>query len=126
MTEDEISYKIRGAIFNVYNGLGPGLLESVYQKAMMYELNKQGLKADEQVNVPIMYDGHNLGEDLKLDILVEDSVIIELKSVSEMKDVYYKQLLTYLKLSHRHLGLLVNFNTDNIRESIHRILNGYK
>lgn len=126
MTEDEISYKIRGAIFNVYNGLGPGLLESVYQKAMMYELNKQGLKADEQVNVPIMYDGHNLGEDLKLDILVEDSVIIELKSVSEMKDVYYKQLLTYLKLSQKHLGLLVNFNTANIKESIHRILNGYK
>lgn len=126
MTEDEISYKIRGAIFNVYNGLGPGLLESVYQKAMMYELNKQGLKADEQVNVPIMYDGHNLGEDLKLDILVEDSVIIELKSVSETKDVYYKQLLTYLKLSQKHLGLLVNFNTANIKESIHRILNGYK
>ena len=125
MTENEISYKIRGAIFKVYNTLGPGLLESIYQEALVYQLRKDGLEVGEQSPVPVFYDGQKLKENLKLDIIVENTVIIELKSVSELKNLFYKQLLTYLKLSHKHLGILVNFNTDCIKDEIHRVLNGY-
>ena len=125
MTENEISYKIVGAIYKVYNELGPGLLESIYEDALCYQLRKDGLKAESQVRVPVVYDGHVLPGELRLDILVEDSVIIELKSVTEMKDVFYKQLLSYLKITHLHLGLLVNFCTTDIRHSIYRKVNGY-
>ena len=127
MTENEITYKIRHAIFDVYNELGPGLLESVYQEAMTYQMRIDGLKVDEQVSVPVIYKGQLLQKaDLKLDLLVEGCVIVELKSVAEMKKVFFKQLQTYLKLSNLHCGILVNFNTDNIIDSIHRVFNGYK
>ena len=127
MTENEITYKIRHAIFDVYNELGPGLLESVYQEAMTYQMRVDGLKVDEQVSVPVIYKGQLLQKaDLKLDLLVEGCVIVELKSVAEMKKVFFKQLQTYLKLSNLHCGILVNFNTDNIIDSIHRVFNGYK
>ncbi len=125
MTENEISYKIVGAIYKVYNELGPGLLESIYADALCYQLRKEGLKAENQVRVPVVYDGHVLPGELRLDILVEDTVIIELKSVTEMKDVFHKQLLSYLKITHLHLGLLVNFCTTDIRHSIYRKVNGY-
>lgn len=118
MTENEISYKIRGAIFKVYNALGSGLLESVYQEALVYQLRKDGLKAEEQVSVPIFYDGHKLKDDLKLDILVEDKVVIELKSVKELKEVFFKQTKSYIVLAHKKLGLLVNFTTSDINSSI--------
>ena len=127
MTENEITYKIRHAIFDVYNELGPGLLESVYQEAMTYQMRIDGLKVDEQVSVPVIYKGQLLQKaDLKLDLLVEGCVIVELKSVAEMKKVFFKQLQTYLKLSKLHCGILVNFNTDNIIDSIHRVFNSYK
>ena len=127
MTENEITYKIRHAIFDVYNELGPGLLENVYQEAMTYQMRVDGLKVDEQVSVPVIYKGQLLQKaDLKLDLLVEGCVIVELKSVAEMKKVFFKQLQTYLKLSKLHCGILVNFNTDNIIDSIHRVFNGYK
>ena len=127
MTENEITYKIRHAIFDVYNELGPGLLENVYQEAMTYQMRIDGLKVDEQVSVPVIYKGQLLQKaDLKLDLLVEGCVIVELKSVAEMKKVFFKQLQTYLKLSNLHCGILVNFNTDNIIDSIHRVFNGYK
>ena len=100
MTENEISYKVIGAIYKVYNELGPGLLESVYEAALCYQLRKDGLKVDNQVILPVIYDGHVLPVDLRLDVLVEDKVIVELKAVAEMKAVYGKQLLTYLKISH--------------------------
>jgi GxxExxY protein len=125
MTENEITYKIRGAIYDVYNALGPGLLESVYQEALAYQLRKDGLNVKEQTPVPVIYDGHRLSADLHLDMLVNDTIIVELKSVSEMKKLFFKQTLTYLKLSHKHLGILVNFNTDKINDSIHRVVNGY-
>ena len=125
MTENEISYKIRGAIYTVYKELGAGLLESVYEEALCFELSQQGMKVARQVELPVIYKGVRLNHTLRLDIVVEDKVIIELKSVSDMKDVYYKQLLTYLKLSGLKLGILVNFNTDNIiRNGIFRIVNG--
>ena len=122
MTENEISYKIVGAIYKVYNALGPGLLESVYETALCYQLHKEGLQVQRQVNLDVVYDGHVLPCDFRLDLMVENKVIIELKSVSEMKDLYKKQLLTYLRLAHLKLGILVNFNTMNIRESICRVV----
>ena len=114
MTENEISYKVIGAIYKVYNELGPGLLESVYEAALCYQLRKDGLKVDNQVRLPVIYDGHVLPVDLRLDVLVEDKIIVELKAVAEMKAVYGKQLLTYLKISHLKLGLLVNFDTSGV------------
>jgi GxxExxY protein len=124
MTENEVSYKIRNAIFKVYNELGPGLFESVYETALIYQLRKDGLKAIEQVEVPVYYDEQKLEIGFRIDILVEDLVIIEIKSVEEISKVHHKQLLTYLKLTEIRLGLLVNFNTYNIGDSIIRKVNG--
>ena len=118
--ENDLSYTIIGAIYNVYNNLGPGLLESVYESALTYEVTKKGLRVDRQVEVPILYENIKIESNLRLDMLVEDLVIVELKSVLEMKDVFYLQIDTYLKLTGKHLGLLVNFNTDDIVHSIHR------
>jgi GxxExxY protein len=123
MTENEITYEIRGAIYDVYKALGPGLLESVYEEALCFELQQRGLKVERQKHVPIIYKGNVLNTELRLDILVEDEVIVELKSVEEMKNVFGKQLLTYLRLLDKRLGLLVNFNTDNILNSITRVVN---
>ena len=124
MTDNDITYQIRGAIYDVYKNLGPGLLESVYEEAMVYELQKRGLKVERQVEVPIHYDGHLLKTSLRLDLLVEGRVIVELKSVKEMQDVFWKQTRTYLRLLGLNVGILVNFNTDDILDdSIHRIVN---
>lgn len=124
MTENDISYQIRGAIFEVYNSLGPGLLESVYEEALVYELQQRGLKVERQMKVPIIYKGVVLRTDLRLDLLVEDQVIVEIKSTTELQDVFYKQILTYLKLMNKKLGILVNFNTADLGDSIKRIVNG--
>ena len=125
MTDNEITYQIRGAIYDVYKALGPGLLESVYEEAMVYELQKRGLKVTRQMEVPIHYDGHILKTPLRLDLLVEDRVVVELKSVKELQDVFFKQTRTYLRLLNLQVGILVNFNTDDILEdSIHRVVNG--
>ena len=123
MTVNEITYEIRGAIYDVYKELGPGLLESVYEEALCFELGQRGLKVERQVQVPIMYKGNVLKTELRLDVLVEDKVIVELKSVEEMKKVFAKQLLTYLRLMDKKIGLLVNFNTDNILTSLTRVAN---
>jgi len=122
MTDNEITYQIRGAVFNVYNAFGPGLLESVYEEALVYELEQHGLKVERQKSVPISYRGNILKTELRLDLLVEDQIIVELKSVEEMKPVFYKQLKTYLKLMNKHLGLLVNFGENDMNAGIHRII----
>ena len=125
MTDNQITYQIRGAIYDVYKALGPGLLESVYEEAMVYELQKRGLKVTRQMEVPIHYDGHILKTPLRLDLLVEDRVVVELKSVKELQDVFFKQTRTYLRLLNLQVGILVNFNTDDILEdSIYRVVNG--
>lgn len=124
MTENEISYKIRGAIFNVYNYLGPGLLESAYETALKIELEKAGLQVETQVYLPIVYGGVTISKAYRIDILVEKKVIIELKAVQHVSDVCYKQLLTYLKMTGLKLGILVNFDTTDIASSIHRSVNG--
>lgn len=123
MTDNEITYQIRGAIFDVYNTLGPGLLESVYEEALVFELLQRGLKVTRQMEVPILYKGNSLKTPLRLDLLVEDQVIVELKSVEEMKPVFAKQLLTYLRLLEKRVGLLVNFSSEDIRAGIIRIAN---
>jgi GxxExxY protein len=123
MTENEISYLIRGAIFKVYNTLGAGLFESVYSPVLKYELEKLGLNVKTEVAIPLIYDNLNFDIGFRLDLLVNDKVIIELKSVEKLNEVYFKQLITYLKLTNLKLGLLVNFNTDNIATSIFRKVN---
>ena len=125
MTDDEITYKIRGAIYKVYNAFGPGLLESVYEAALCHQLRKEGLTVENQVKLDVVYDGVVLPVDFRLDILVEKSVIIELKSVEELKPVHHKQLMTYLRIAKKHVGILVNFNTDRIDNEIYRKVNGY-
>lgn len=125
MTDNEITYRIRGAVYKVYNELGPGLLESVYEAALCYQLRKDGLRVENQVRLDVFYDNTILPVDYRLDLLVEDSVIVELKSVEEIKPLHHKQLLTYLRIADKRIGLLVNFNTDDIERSIIRKINGY-
>lgn len=124
MSENEISYKIRGAIFKVYNTLGPGLLESAYEAALMYEIAKLGLNVNSQVALPLVYDEIKMEVGYRIDLLIEDKVIIEIKSVENLAEVHHKQVITYLKLSGKKLGLLVNFNCVKIDESIFRKVNG--
>ena len=125
MTDNDITYQIRGAIYDVYSKLGPGLLESVYEEALIYELEKRGLLVERQLEVPIHYDGQILKTTLKLDLLVQKRIVVELKSVKELQEVFFKQTRTYLRLLNLKVGILVNFNTNNIlKDSIHRIANG--
>ncbi len=123
MTENEISYILRGCIFKVYNSLGAGLLESAYTAAMIYEIKKAGLICRSQVPLPMIYEDVKVDIGYRLDILVENKVIIELKSIESILDVHHMQLITYLKLSGLKLGLLVNFNTTGIAGSIFRKVN---
>lgn len=124
MEENEISYKIRGAIFNVYNNLGPGLLESVYVAALQYELRKIGLSVNREVSVPVYYENEKLEVGFRLDLLIEEKVIIEVKSVEHLAEVHHKQTITYLKLTKLKLAILVNFNVENITSGIFRKVNG--
>ena len=124
MTENEISYKIRGAIFKVFNTLGPGLLESAYEAVLSYELKKEGLKVKAQVPLPLIYDEIKMEVGYRIDLFVENKVIIEIKSVENLAEVHHKQVITYLKLSGVKLGLLVNFNCSEIEKSIFRKVNG--
>ena len=112
------------AIYEVYKRLGPGLLESIYQKVLLYELKKRGLEAVSELNIPIHYDGLDFGTDLRADIVVGNKVILELKSVQELKDIHFKHTLTYLRLTGMKLGLLVNFNCVRLKDgNIRRIVN---
>ena len=124
--KDPLSYKVIGCAMEVYNVLGPGLLESAYEKALIHELQINGLSVSSQVPVEMQYKGVNLGEGLRLDLLVEDSLIVELKSIDELKPVHYKQLLTYLKLTDKRIGLLINFNVNDFRDGIKRVVNDFK
>lgn len=123
MTENDISYDIRGAAFKVHTNLGPGLLESVYEIALAHELKKMGYDVKEQIGLPVVYDDIRLEMGYPMDLLVNDLVVVEIKSVDALADVHHKQLLTYLKLSGKKLGLLINFNVSSIKDSIVRIVN---
>lgn len=106
MHENELSYAIRGAAFKVHTNLGPGLLESVYETALAYELRKEGFDVQTQVGVPVVYEDIKMEQGFRMDLLVNNKVIVEVKSVETLLDVHYKQLLTYLKLSDKKLGYL--------------------
>ena len=116
MTVDKLIYEAIGACSEVYNALGPGLLESVYEKALMQELKIRGLSVKSQVPVDIVYKGVSVGADLRLDIIVEDTLIIELKSVESLLPVHFKQVRTYMKLLDKTAGLLVNFDVNDFKQ----------
>lgn len=123
MHENEISFKIRGAIFEVYNAFGPGLLESIYEAALVKELKSRGINVVRQKPIPVFYKGEELGMGFRSDLLVEDKVIVEIKSVEQLHKVFFKILLSYLRLSDIKLGILVNFNVDKIEDGMHRMVN---
>ncbi len=124
MIENEISYEIRGSIYRVYRELGPGLLESAYEAAMIFDLESQGLKVVSQKPVPVVYQSIPLDVGFRIDLLVEDKVIVEIKSIEKLSEVHHKQVITYIKLANIKLGILVNFNSADIGTSIFRKVNG--
>jgi GxxExxY protein len=124
MNENEIAKIIVDVAYKIHVALGPGLLESAYEIVMEHELLKRGLAIRRQVDVPIEYDGIKIETAFRADLIVNDLVIIELKSVEQIHPVHAKQLLTYLKLTNKKLGLLINFNVPLIKNGITRIVNG--
>jgi GxxExxY protein len=123
MTENEISHKIIGACIEVHKQLGPGLLESSYEYCLAYELSQMGLEVKQQVALPVVYKDVKLDAGYRIDLLVDDIVIIEIKAVDALADIHTAQLLTYLKLKRLKLGMLVNFNNVKVIDGIKRIVN---
>ena len=123
MTENEIATKIIGVCINLHKTLGPGLLESVYENTLAYDLKEIGFDVKQQVTIPLIYKEVKIEAGFRIDLLVDDKVIIELKSVEKLQPVHYAQILTYLKLSGKKLGLLINFNVKLLKNGVHRIAN---
>jgi GxxExxY protein len=123
MKENEISGQIVDIAYHIHVALGPGLLESVYETVMAYEFKKRKLNFERQKPIPIIYEDVHLQQGFRADFIVENKVIIELKSVESLTGVHFKQLSTYLKLTNKHLGLLINFNTEYIKYGIRRVVN---
>jgi len=124
MTENEIAKIVVDLCVKIHKMLGPGLLESVYEAALVHELRKLGIPVQVQIDVPAEYDGSKLDVGFRADLIVDSKVIVELKSVENLSPVFKKQLLTYLRLSHLKLGLLANFNVELMKDGITRIANG--
>jgi GxxExxY protein len=120
---EDIGKNIVNAAYKVHVSLGPGLLEKVYEACLAYELRKLGYKVDRQVTVPIFYDGNVFDEGLRIDLVVEESVIIELKAVEQVNPLWKAQIISHLKLSGMELGYLINFNVARIKEGINRFVN---
>lgn len=123
MNENEISYKIIGTAIELHRNIGPGLLESVYESALCHDLTEIGLEVKKQQAMPFIYKDLKMEVGYRLDLLVNDKVIVEIKAVEDLAPVHYAQVLTYLKLSGLKLGLLINFNTKVLKDGIHRIVN---
>ena len=124
MTENDIAREIVDAAYKIHVALGPGLLERVYEVALRHELQKRGLRVARQVAVPIVYDDIEFDEGFRADLIVDDKVLVELKSVEQTARVHKKQVLTYLRLGDWRLGLLINFGEELIKDGISRIVNG--
>ncbi|MCM4160706.1 GxxExxY protein [Antarcticibacterium flavum] len=124
MTENELSFKTIGAALPLHKKIGPGLLESAYENALAYDLRQAGLEVKQQVPMPFFYKEVKLEVGYRVDLLVENKLIIEIKSLETPAPVHYAQLLTYLKLSNHKLGLLINFYCKILKDGIHRIVNG--
>src|SRR5690554_3800482 len=123
MNENDLSYKIIGVALELHKNVGPGLLESAYENALAYDLREAGLEVSQQVPMPFVYKEIKMDVGYRIDLLVENKVVIEVKSIEVLAPVHYAQLLTYLKLSHLKLGLLINFNCKLLKEGIHRMAN---
>lgn len=123
MTENEISYKIIGAAIELHRAIGPGLLESVYESALAYDLRELGLNVQQQVPRPFIYKDLKMETGFRIDLLVEEKVIVEIKCVQAINDVHLAQTLTYLKLSNTKLGLVINFRNSILKDGIKRIVN---
>jgi GxxExxY protein len=124
MTENEIAKVVVDAAYKVHTTLGPGLLESVYEAVLAYELERRGLWVVRQQGISVIYEGVRLEEGFRADLIVEDKVIIEIKSLEAVHPVHKKQLLTYLRLANKRLGLLINFGEELIKNGITRLVNG--
>ena len=125
MTENELTEKIIGAAIEVHRHLGPGLLESIYEECFCYELNQAGLQFLRQVRLPITYKGIKLESAFKMDLLVENTVVVEIKATEGSAPVHGAQVLTYLKAANKRLGLLINFNVPLLKDGVQRIVNGF-
>ncbi len=123
MTENEISYQIIGVAIEIHKTIGPGLLESAYENALVYELKELGFDVKQQKPMPFIYKGVHQDVGYRIDLLINDKVIIEVKSIENLAPVHYAQTLTYLRLSGLKLALLINFNSKLLKNSIHRIVN---
>jgi GxxExxY protein len=120
---DDVAKMILDAAFKVHTALGPGLLESIYETCLVYELKSIGLNVDNQLTLPVIYEGITIDSGLRLDLLVEYCVIVEIKAVENIIPLYNAQLLTYMKLTKTRVGLLINFNTIHLRDGIKRLVN---
>ncbi|CAM3787126.1 GxxExxY protein [Flavobacterium cucumis] len=123
MTENELSRIVFDCALKVHQSLGPGLLESAYEECLFYELKKIGLRVEKQKPLPLIYEEVKLDVGYRIDIIVENKLIIEIKSVEALNDVHFAQLLTYLKLTNCKLGLLINFNVSLIKNGVKRVVN---
>lgn len=123
MTENEISNKIIGIAIEVHNALGPGLLENVYKECLYYKIKQAGYRVEKEKSIPLIFEEVKLECGYRIDLLVENKLVIELKSVEELSDLHLAQTLTYLKLGNYKLGLLLNFNTVLLKEGIRRVVN---
>lgn len=125
MREDKLTRNIIQCAMKVHSHLGPGLLESAYKECLYYELCKAGLKVDKEMQIPVVYDEVMLDCGYRVDLCVEDEILIELKAVKCIEDIYLAQTLTYLKLTDYRVGLLINFNVERLKNGIKRVINGY-
>ncbi|OOG70560.1 GxxExxY protein [Algoriphagus sp. A40] len=121
----KLSYEITGCAITVHKALGPGLLESIYEKCLCFELEKNGFDVQQQIPININYDGYLIDSELKLDLLVEDTIIVELKTVKELLPVHTAQLMSYMKLLKKPQGLLFNFYSDNLTKAMKPLINEY-
>ncbi|MBK8352883.1 MAG: GxxExxY protein [Chitinophagales bacterium] len=124
MKENELSHIIIGLAIDVHNALGPGLLESAYQECLFYKLSKEGFKVEKEKRMPLVYEDVKLDCGYRIDLLVEEKLVIEIKSVDVLDDIHLAQTLTYLKLGNYKLGLLINFNVTLLKHGIKRVVNG--
>lgn len=124
MSENDISKIVFESALKVHQTLGPGLLESAYEECLFYELKKYNLKVEKQKQLPLVYEDVKLDAGYRIDIIIEDKFIVEIKSVEALNDVHLAQLLTYLRLSNCKLGLLINFNVSLLKNGVKRVING--
>ncbi|HWP41997.1 MAG TPA: GxxExxY protein [Blastocatellia bacterium] len=125
MDVNQISGVVVDAAMKVHSALGPGLLEKTYELCLMHELRKRGLNVASQVGLPVVYDNVNMNIGYRIDLIVEDSVIVEVKAIEAIAPIHKAQLLTYLKLSEKRFGLLINFNVLHLKDGIKRVVNGF-